>query len=380
MSKSIERIALPSMSPGTERYLKIHRYGKKGARPKAYLQASIHADEIPGMLAQHHLIAMLDAADAQGEIKGEIVLVPVANPIGLGQVINGTQAGRYELRGGGNFNRRWPDLSAGLAEAIAGKLTDKAEENVAIVRAAMGKALEEMSADAEFGRLRIALSRLAYDADYVLDLHCDDESLIHLFLLPQHWPDGADLAAEIGADAVLLCEDSGAQSFDETFSMPWIKLQKAMGGKHPIPAACLAATVEFRGINDVFDELAVKDASALFRFLQRRGLVAGNAGPLPAPKCEATMLDACDIVRTPVSGIIAYRVALGQKVAKGDVIADIVDPLADSPQAGRTEIRCATSGLILSRKNFKLAAAGDSITKVVGKEKLANRTGLLLED
>ena len=50
MTKIVQRIELDSMSPGTERFVKAHRYGKPGARPKAYLQASLHADEIPGML------------------------------------------------------------------------------------------------------------------------------------------------------------------------------------------------------------------------------------------------------------------------------------------------------------------------------------------
>src|SRR6185369_11595010 len=109
MAKKIERISLGSMSPGTERHLLVHRYGKTGARPKAYLQASIHADEIPAMMAAHHLIRLLDEAERLGEIKGEIIVVPVANPIGLAQSINGYQLGRSELRGGGNFNRNWPD-------------------------------------------------------------------------------------------------------------------------------------------------------------------------------------------------------------------------------------------------------------------------------
>jgi len=84
MSKRIDRIDLPCMSPGTERHLKVHRYGTPGARPKAYIHASLHADEIPGMMAAHHLIRRLDEADKRGEIKGEIIVVPVANPIGLG--------------------------------------------------------------------------------------------------------------------------------------------------------------------------------------------------------------------------------------------------------------------------------------------------------
>src|SRR5476651_2175621 len=97
--KSIERIDLGAPSLGSTRHLTVHRYGKPGARPKAYLQASLHADEIPPMLVQHHLIRLLDEADKAGAIRGEIVVVPVANPIGSGQVLISTLSGRHDAAG-----------------------------------------------------------------------------------------------------------------------------------------------------------------------------------------------------------------------------------------------------------------------------------------
>src|ERR1043166_8942728 len=120
--KSIDHVDLGSPSLGNTRQLVVHRYGKAGSRPKAYLQASLHADEIPPMLVQHHLIRLLDEADQAGLIEGEILIVPVANPIGVGQVVNDVLSGRYELGGGGNFNRNWPDLSHGLADQVRGRL------------------------------------------------------------------------------------------------------------------------------------------------------------------------------------------------------------------------------------------------------------------
>jgi predicted deacylase len=179
---------------------------------------------------------------------------------------------------------------------------------------------------------------------------------------------------------VLLADDSGGNSFDEAFSTPWTKLARTFGSAFPIPAACRSITLEFRGSADVSDELGGRDAAALGRFLQGRGLLAGDPGPRPPFLCEATALDACDIPRSPRAGVIAYRVQVGDEVRKGDVIADVIDPLADDPAASRLEIRCQTSGLVLSRRALKFVAPGDSIAKVVGKEKLAYRTGLLLED
>ncbi|OYY09383.1 MAG: hypothetical protein B7Y70_10275, partial [Rhizobiales bacterium 35-68-8] len=63
----------------------VLRFGTPGARPKAYLQAGLHADEFPGMLALRHLAAELAVADAEGRITGEVVVVPQANPVGLTQ-------------------------------------------------------------------------------------------------------------------------------------------------------------------------------------------------------------------------------------------------------------------------------------------------------
>jgi predicted deacylase len=367
-------------SVGTSRHVVVHRYGEPGARPKAYLQASLHADEIPPMLVQHHLIRLLDEADRAGLIHGEILVVPVANPIGVSQVVNDMLSGRYELGGAGNFNRNWPDLSQGLAERVRDRLGGDVAANVAAVRAAMGELLAGQRANSQLASLRLSLARLAYDADIVLDLHCDNEALPHLFLIPAHWPLATDLAAEIGSRAVLLSDDSGGRSFDEAFSTPWVKLAAAIGGAHPVPAACLAATIEYRGTADVSDELAAPDAAALFRFLQRRRLIGGDPPPLPPLQAVVSSLDAVDLVRSPGAGVLAYKQKLGATVAAGTVIAELVDPMADDPREARTPIVTATDGLVLSRRLDHMVRPGSSVTKVVGQKKLPYRTGLLLED
>jgi len=379
MSKSIERIPLLPHAPGATRHLVVHRYGQPGARPKAYLQGSLHADETPAMLVLHHLVRLLDEADRAGQIRGEIVVVPMANPIGISQVVNAAQLGRYDLAGGGNFNRNWPDLFDGLTEQIRDRLTDDPARNVAVVRAAMTASLQGRTASTEIASLRLALARLAVDADIVLDCHCDSDSLLHLFLVPAHWPSASDLSAEIGSRATLLSEDSGGRAFDETFSTPWTRLAGAVPDR-PIPAACVSATIEYRGSADVGDEWAEPDARALFRFLQRRGGLAGDPGPLPAPQCEATRLDACDVVRSPAAGIVAYKQPLGVRVAAGTLIAEIVDPAAEDPRAARTPVRTVTDGLLLSRRADKFVRPGDSIGKVVGTKPLPHRKGYLLED
>ena len=110
MTHEIEHLPLAFGSPGTARSVLVHRFGTAASGRKAYLQASLHADETPALLTAHHLLRRLQTADEAGAIDGEIIVVPYANPIGLDQFLNGNHSGRHELASGGNFNRDWPAL------------------------------------------------------------------------------------------------------------------------------------------------------------------------------------------------------------------------------------------------------------------------------
>lgn len=102
-----ERIELVRPQMGTSRALTVRRYGKPGQGPKAYFQAALHADELPGVITLHHLEVLLKEADAKGEITGDIVVVPFANPIGFTQYVDMKPLGRFEMRSGQNFNRHY---------------------------------------------------------------------------------------------------------------------------------------------------------------------------------------------------------------------------------------------------------------------------------
>ncbi len=111
MPVSKNKIHLPSMTPGTTRSIAWLRFGRAGARPKVYIQAAIHANELPGAMALHHLMPMLTEADRAGRIRGEVIVVPTVNPIGQSQLVGNNHLGRYDLLSRDNFNRNWLDLS-----------------------------------------------------------------------------------------------------------------------------------------------------------------------------------------------------------------------------------------------------------------------------
>ena len=375
-----ERIVLAAASPGTERYVDVLRFGARDAMPKAYLQASLHADETPAMLVANHLAERLRLAAGNGDILGQVVLVPVANPIGLAQYVHGRAIGRFALGGEGNFNRHFPDLGEIFDASVRARLTGDAAADARTLRAAYAQALAALEPVGEVEALRHTLLGLAHDADIALDLHCDSEALMHLYLGTPAWPQAADLAAQLGAEATLLARDSGGDPFDESLVAPWWKLAE----DHPeldIPSACLAGTVELRGRADVSESLAAADADNLYRFLQRRRVIDGEPGELPAPRCEATPLEGVDVVRSPTAGIVAYEKAPGERVREGEVLARVVDPLERGFAAARTELCSRCDGLLFTRTADRWVRPGTIVAKVAGSRALPDRhPGALLSD
>jgi hypothetical protein len=177
---------------------------------------------------------------------------------------------------------------------------------------------------------------------------------------------------------VLLAVQSGGDPFDEALSAPWALLAERFPD-HPIPQACLSATMELRGASDVDDATAKGDAQALYRFLMRRGLIEGDPGPLPALLCDATPLNAADSIPAPAGGVIAFLKEPGDHVEAGEAVAHIVDPSHADPAAARTPVISRASGLLYSRARDKLVRPGETVANVAGKEPLPHRTGFLME-
>ena len=373
MPRITEEIALASPSPGTRRSLKVHRYGIPGARPKAYFHAALHADEWPGLLTLNHLIGLLDAADAGGRIAGEIVLLPYANPIGLSQHHHGYNTGRFASDGGGNFNRHWPDLTDAAMERLDGKIGKDPAANDEMVRAALKAAAADLPRRTELEILKATLLSLSTGADMVFDVHCDDVSMMHLYAHKNHRDEVMTLAGDMQSPVVLLEDDPDDLPFDSANTAPWVRIKRRLGLDEALPDGCFATTVELRGHNDVMDDLARSDAAGLFRHLMRRGVVAGDPGPLVAAPCEATPLEGMDVLRAPGTGIVAWRHEIGTRVEAGELMAELVDIEADDPAAARTPIHSRASGLFFARKADTLARPGDQIGKIAGAEPLSHR-------
>ncbi len=357
---------LLSASLGSQRLLHSLHFGADSARPKVYIQGSLHAEELPGMLTAHHLRALLEAAEARGELRGQVVLVPMANPIGLGQRLDHKPMGRFELDSSENFNRHYPDMAAAVFEQVRGRVGADAQANVSTVRAAVGDHLRAWEPATELDSQRRALLLLAHDADVVLDLHCDCEAVMHLYSEVACWPPLEPLARLLGCRAVLLAHESGGGPFDERLSGLWWQLAerlKAAGIDAPLPQACASTTVELRGEADVHHDLARQDAQALFHYLQHLGVLQADAPPaLPPPACEPTPLAGSETLRSPVPGVLVFHAEPGQHLRAGDAVADVIDPVTNRVHV----VRAGVAGVLYARVKDRYLHAGGEVGKIAG--------------
>jgi len=369
-----EKIPLTAPSPGTTRTLTVHRFGKPGMAPKAYIQSSLHADEWPGILVIDHLMKLLDKA----KVIGEIIIVPFANPSGLGQRINGLISARHHLDGGGNFNRNWPDLTDAVWGQVKNKLTNNGDNNSLLIRNALRHAVSSLPRHNELENLRATLLNLSIDSDIVLDLHCDRLATLHVYANMAQVDDAEILTRELGSPVLLLENNPGGGPFDETHHGPWIKIAKRTKPETPISDGCFSTTVELRGEQDINDDLACRDAHAIYHFLMRKGVIDGDPGPLPPASCDPTPLDGVDTPKAPKSGLLIWQKNVGEIVQKGDVICELLDMEIDKADQNRTPITAQTSGMMFARRAQAFVHPGDLIAKIAGRQTLSYRTGNLL--
>lgn len=423
---------LLSATLGTQREIVSFHFGTD-SQQRVYIQAALHGDELPGMAVAWYLKQKLLALESAGKLKAKVTLVPVANPLALGQHWHGTHLGRFHTLSGQDFNRRFPALGDTLAAELAGSLTQSEYENKRLIRDAIDRHYRDRIAKSELEAQRFTLMRMASQADLMIDLHCDWDALPHLYTTPHAWPEIEPLARWLGSEVQLLAQISGGEPFDEACCEPWLTLAERFGKDYPMPRGLLPVTLELRGVADVSPEQAEKDADAIINALIEGGYIAAEnllvsaevAAPVidgdeltqvtanavdiagmtensaaaraleavdvpaesdvikkrhsegagavsPALKHPATPLAACEYIHSPVSGLILHRKKLGTHIRPGEVVAEVVDPITDNV----TPLVAEFGGVLYARHWAKFATAGMLVIRLAGKDEM--RSGDLL--
>lgn len=189
----ISEIIIAGDTSGIEWRLPVYRFkGRNAAAPKTYIQAALHANELPGTALAHFLLEKLQQAEKDGAILGDITVVPQANPIGTAQSHFGELQGRFDLGSRTNFNRDFPLISLADRDYL----------------------IEDLDRYSATDRLKRQLLHMALGADLMLDLHCDDEALQYAYIDDAFWPEAGDLASALDMEAVFL-SDGESSAFEE---------------------------------------------------------------------------------------------------------------------------------------------------------------------
>ncbi|MDR7219929.1 succinylglutamate desuccinylase/aspartoacylase family protein [Aminobacter aminovorans] len=338
MKKSVETIRGDSEGIAYELPL-YHIAGTAPDAPSAYIQAALHGDELPGVVAIDALMPKLREAESEGRVRGNLTIVPRANPIGANQLLFGASQGRFDLGTRVNYNRDFPLLDRPDVALLPG-------EDV------------PMSSDK---RLKARLLKLSLGHDIVLDLHCDDEGVAYLYVPDELWPAMADCAANMGVDAVILWSGQSGSSFDEASLHPYLKMPR----KEARLESRVVTTVEYRGVSDVYSTVAEADAQGLYRLLVARGVIEDvTVETRQAFEGVVAPIDHIEMVPAPCAGAILYHVNPGDTVKAGAHIATILR--APGEDGGRVEVLAPQDGYILTRRSHRATRAGDDLVKLVG--------------
>ena len=372
-----QTLSLVGSTPGTTYQLMALHFGPSGGK-KVYLQASLHGDELPGSLVSYYLHHELLRLEQENRLEAHIVLVPFCNPIGLGQMLDYQHIGRFHLATAQNFNRLQigADLFSKLVDIIEREehvWFDNVADNTRLIRSYLKRLIDELPVLTETDSLHKSLLSLSYDADLVLDLHCDNQSVMHLYGTPAAWPKLEPLARYLGSHCQLLSEDSGTNSFDEVLSLIWARLQ-AQYPEVALELACTSSTVEFRGEYDLSHELAEQDAKAIIQYLNHQGFVslaAESTEEPPALVNEAHPLGGICYVDAPVAGIAVYLVQPGDWVEAGQAIVDILDPISLS----KTTVTSPARGVVFAHSAQRLARPERKLMSISSPDEQGN-TGL----
>jgi len=302
--------------------------------PKVYMQAALHADELPGTAVLHFLTKLLRQAEKENRIAGDITIIAQANPIGTSQHPNRQLQGRFDSLSGVNFNRDFPLISVQERQTL----------------------LNDHQSRTATENLKNNLLYLALGADIVVDLHCDYEAMLYTYICQEFWPDAKDFAAILGLHCVFLA-DGQSTAFEEAVAFAFRQDSNSASRRR------FVTTLELRGQSAVSEKLAKTDAANLFEFLIARKAITGPAATIPDWTGKARTLDHIEIVYSPVAGTILFHRSLDEEVKTGDLLATIITE--PGQEDGEYKILAPKDGTIVTRTFNRFAIRHDQLFKLI---------------
>ncbi|MEO1351879.1 MAG: succinylglutamate desuccinylase/aspartoacylase family protein [Cyanobacteria bacterium J06635_15] len=373
MQPEITIVPLMQMASGDR--LSLQTYCFQGATPgkKVYIQANLHGAELAGNAVVYALIEFFSQLDA-AQLKGEVLLLPLCNPLGVNQRAHHFVSGRFNPYDGRDWNRiHWDyeKTGADIPAFAKAHLKDSPEQIIHAFRQQIGLAFQReletlrSPAGVTIHQLyRTQLQALALDADYLVDLHSStNEGLTYLYYFDRR----ADSARTFGLDFGTLLDQYDGDAFDEAFIKPWLALETAFEQlNRPLKLDIEAFTLEL-GTGMQLNADAVK-----------RGIVGVQSyllskGMLPSVECLEVNESAVRFARhsrvtkyyATAGGLVQWRLKPGTAVKKDQRLYQLLiyNKAGGLPQVVDTD--AIADGLIFDVSTNHAVNQGEYVMAVV---------------
>ena len=297
-SRAAISLPIADLYTGTSLHMPVKVINGRSAGPVLFICAAIHGDELNGV----EIVRRLLKRKILSSLRGTLIAVPVVNVHGF------LNQSRY-LPDRRDLNRSFPGSARG---SIAARTA------------------------------HTFLSHIVDTADCGIDLHT---GAINRSNLPQ-------VRANL--------DDERTLELAKVFGAPVIVNSTIRDGSLRECAAArgLPMLVYEAGEALRFDELSIRAGlRGVIKVMRHLGMLPAERKSKPIVPVVA---DSTSWVRAPASGIVSDKAKLGTRVAEGDKLAVVGDPLGEAKET----VIAPLDGIVIGRSNLPLAHEGDALFNI----------------
>lgn len=375
MEPKIEIIDLQSLASGDFLQLKVYRFVGNSEGKKVYIQANLHGAEIVGNAVIYELIKCFSSLQPQ-DINGEIILVPLCNPVGVNQRHHFFSTGRFNPHDGQNWNRIFWDCSSEISKEIDSFLEENFDLSEAEIyriykdkiRRKLEKKIEEEDRIRGLSfseKYRNLLQKLSALADYVIDIHSSSVSAISYIYTFK----GREKSAEyFGFDYGVLVDEIEGKAFDEAFLNPWLKLEEKLAEKgKKVVFDVESWTLELGSGMKIEEESVERGVSGIINYLAFKKVLNIRLLPI-ARKIKLIPKSQMKHYYAPKGGIIRNRLPAGSIIRKGETLYQLVSFEKREAMPTITEVVSVDEGIVYDVSTNDTVNEGEYVLGIFAHE------------
>lgn len=371
MLPEISTIDLLQLASGDILSLQVYKFVGQRSGKKAYIQANLHGAEIVGNAVIQQLIEFLTSLE-RSQLRGEIWLVPVCNPLGVNQRSHFFSTGRFNSYDGKNWNRIFWDYEQQIedlpefAQSQLGYDLETIRSNylARILQAWQqeGKDISSFSSAPISRQYRYQLQSLCLDADYVIDIHSSSNQAIDYTF---GFQEKIESAKYLLLEYAIVMDEYDGDAFDEAFLKPWLALERELSklGKE-IKFDLESWTLELGAGMAMNPNSVAKGLAGIKNYLAYKKMLSF---PQPSQTADTKIVSKQKInsYYAPAGGMIQSRLALKTKVKSGDLIYQLLSFNKQKKAPEIIDIYAQTRGIVFDISTNQCVNQGEYVMDIL---------------